>query len=339
MVSEKMELSAKKTVQEVYVSYQSSNKLRQSLSQFRFREDIEWLEVREWLGDLVKQALDDDIVDTIREFKEDDDLCALVIRGLPVDYELCATPYTGYVDLTAISLSIAINIGIYQLSGFYPVAYEHENDGRLFRHVVPAENALYEKSSHGSIYTFGHHVDNPDLPLACENITALSGCPELLSLLALRSDLGVRSNFILVDDLLSQLCNGVISELCESNFLINRLDSFGQPRSSRLPVLVKRDDGVIFCRYDKENTTPLTERAAAALVMLEAQLQNEKLKQYMVYQPGDLLMIKNQRLLHSREGFLSRSDGADRWLVRLFGISSLDRIVPVSEQLPHIGKD
>lgn len=54
---------------------------------------------------------------------------------------------------------------------------------------------------------------------------------------------------------------------------------------------------------DKENTTPLTESAVAALVMLEAQLQNESLKQYVVYQPGDLLLIKNQRLLHSREGF------------------------------------
>lgn len=50
-------------------------------------------------------------------------------------------------------------------------------------------------------------------------------------------------------------------------------------------------------------------------------------------------MRKTQRLLHSREGFKSRSDGADRWLVHLFGMSTLERIVPVSAELQHIGKD
>ncbi|WP_319535001.1 TauD/TfdA family dioxygenase [uncultured Vibrio sp.] len=98
------------------------------------------------------------------------------------------------------------------------------------------------------------------------------------------------------------------------------------------------EDGMILCRYDKENTTPLTEGAAAAFVMLEALLQNESLKQHVVYQPGDLLIIKNQRLLHSREGFKSRSDGADRWLARTFGMSALERIVPAFAEFQHIGK-
>ncbi|QFT39844.1 L-asparagine oxygenase (plasmid) [Vibrio sp. THAF191c] len=98
------------------------------------------------------------------------------------------------------------------------------------------------------------------------------------------------------------------------------------------------DNGVVYCRYDKENTTPLTESAAAALVMLEAQLANESLERHQVYQPGDLLMIKNQRVVHSREEFYPCQDGADRWLVRLFGMSSLDQIVPHGNS-KHIGKD
>lgn len=52
-----------------------------------------------------------------------------------------------------------------------------------------------------------------------------------------------------------------------------------------------------------------------------------------------LLIIKNQRLLHSREGFKPRSDGSDRWLARLFGMSTLERIVPAFPEFQHIGKD
>ncbi|WP_254620381.1 TauD/TfdA family dioxygenase [Vibrio metschnikovii] len=326
-----------------YISHmslqRSLKKLKEAFSHLRMGNDEEWLNVKEWLGNITKHYLNDEIVNIIGGFKLNDNQCALIIRGLPIDTNLCATPYSGYIPPSKISLATALNIGIYQLANVEPVSYQNENEGFLFRHVVPAKNALNERSSHGSIHTFGHHVDNPDLPLACEKVSEKSGCPEFLSLMALRSDLKVRSNFILVDDLVKQLSGGVIKELCEPNFRINRPDSFGQSCSSILPILVTRKDGVIFCRYDKENTTPLTERAAAALVMLEAQLNNELLKQYVVYQPGDLLIIKNQRVVHSREGFQARCDGADRWLVRLFGMSSLDRIVPVASELRHIGKD
>ncbi|MZI93063.1 hypothetical protein F9817_07610 [Vibrio sp. CAIM 722] len=339
MLKEMVEALKKQSVQKVHVSYEATNKLVSAFSHLRFREDSEWLNVREWLGNVVKHSLNDEVIHSIQGFKSDDEQCALIIRGLPVDSHLCATPYNGYVPPSKIPLAIAIHIGIYQLAGIEPVSYQNENKGLLFRHVVPALNALNEKSSHGSTFTFGHHVDNPDLPLACEPVTERSGCPEFLSLMALRSDLKVRSNFILLDDLIAQLSHGVVNELCQPNYRINRPDSFGQSRSSRLPVLIIGEDGTMLCRYDKENTTPLTESAAAALVMLEAQLQNELLKQLVVYQPGDLLIIKNQRLLHSREGFKSRSDGADRWLVRMFGMSSLERIVPALPEYKHIGKD
>jgi hypothetical protein len=339
MLIEMVEALKNKNIQELHVSYDAANKLKSAFSNLRFREDNEWLNVREWLGNVVKHSLNDDLIDIIQGFKSSNDQCALIIRGLPVDSNLCATPYNGYVPPSKVPLASAIHIGIYQLAKIKPVSYQNENGGFLFRHVVPAFNSLNEKSSHGSTFTFGHHVDNPDLPLGCEPVTERSGCPEFLSLMALRSDLKVRSNFILLDNLIAQLSRGVVNELCQPNFRINRPDSFGQSRMSRLPVLVIGEDGVMFCRYDKENTTPLTESAAAALVMLEAQLQNESLKQHVVYQPGDLFIIKNQRLLHSREGFKSRSDGADRWLARMFGMSTLERIVPAFPEFQHIGKD
>ena len=135
------------------------------------------------------------------------------------------------------------------------------------------------------------------------------------------------------------LSRGVLEELSKPNFKISCPDSFGQAISTTLPILVFGHDGITYCRYDKENTTPLTEKAVAAQVMLEAQLKEESLKQYMNYQQGDLLLIKNQRVVHSREGFQSRDDGADRWLMRLFGMSSLERIIQQNPDTKHIGKD
>lgn len=182
-------------------------------------------------------------------------------------------------------------------------------------------------------------MDNPDLPLSCEALSEYSGCPEFLSLMALRADLRVRSNFILVDELLSRLSQGVIEILTKPHYNISRPDSFGQKRHTRLPLLVHGHDGVVYCRYDKQNTTPLNEQAAAALIMLDAQLQDVQLQHSIVYQPGDMLLIKNQRLIHSREGFSPRDDGTDRWLVRLFGMETLDRIVQAYADKKHVGKD
>jgi L-asparagine oxygenase len=47
------------------------------------------------------------------------------------------------------------------------------------------------------------------------------------------------------------------------------------------------------------------------------------------------LIFKNQRVTHSRESFAPRFDGADRWLLRLFGINDLKRTVPVNKEKPY----
>lgn len=42
-------------------------------------------------------------------------------------------------------------------------------------------------------------------------------------------------------------------------------------------------------------------------------------------QPGDLLIIDNQKAMHSRTKFKARFDGTDRWLQRLLVAKSLSR--------------
>lgn len=326
-------------IQEIYIPYDSAQRLKSAFSHLRMSDDSAWLNSKEWLGSTVKHSLPNNIVETIEDFTRSEQQSALIIRGLPVDADLCSTPYQGYLPPSQTPLVSACHIGIYQLAKIEPIAYKTENNGFLFRHVVPSMHSRNEKSSHGSTHTFGHHVDNPDLPLLSENISQKSGCPEYLSLMALRTDLRVRSNFMLLDDILSNLSQGVIEALSLPQFQIARPDSFGQDIRTVLPLLTYDKSGIALCRYDKENTTPLNEQAAAALVMLDAQLKETRLQNSITYQPGDLLIIKNQRLLHSREGFSPRDDGTDRWLMRLFGMKSLSRLVQAYSDVKHIGKD
>jgi hypothetical protein len=326
-------------INEIHISYDSAKEIKKSLSSMKLKDDSSWLDTKLWLGNVLKYNLPKSTLESIVDFKKNDHKCALIIRGLPIDNDLCATPYKGYLEASVTPLASACHIDIYQLANIEPVSYKTENNGFLFRHVVPSLTGRNEKSSHGSTHTFGHHVDNPDLPLTSEVVTEKSGCPEFLSLMALRSDLSVRSNFLLIDELLARLSKGVIAELTKPQFTISRPDSFGQTVSTVLPLLTYDSNNVAYCRYDKENTTPRTEKAAAALVMLEAQLAEKTLQNHIVYQPGDLLIIKNQRTLHSREGFSPRDDGADRWLTRLFGMHSLDRLVQAYSDKKHIGND
>lgn len=66
----------------------------------------------------------------------------------------------------------------------------------------------------------------------------------------------------------------------------------------------------------------------------------EQAKQGVVLGPGDVLMIDNARTVHGRSAFIPRYDGSDRWLARMFSLSSLrgvtemgplhDRIIDVT---------
>jgi len=326
-------------VEEIFISYAEAQQLKEQLGRLSYSSDQQWLDARFWIAEQLKQILSERSLASLKAFGSNPQNCVLIVRGLPIDSQLPPTPYQGYLGPDHLPLVNSLYLGLYQIAGIEPIAYENENSGQLFRHVVPASHARNEKSSHGSQHTFGMHVDNPDLPLIPESVSAISGCPEYLSLLAVRCDLKVRSSIALLDSVLKKLNRATIEQLCQPQFLISRPDSFDNSNTTRLPVLLFAEDGTAYCRYDKENISPLTPEAAAALLMLDAELQKPENRIDTSFQPGDLMMLQNQRLLHSREGFQPREDGTDRWLVRLFGMKSLSRMMPVTESTRYIGRD
>src|SRR5438045_3698492 len=143
---------------------------------FEANKDI-YFQLKEQAQDVLGSSL----TQQIRSFVEDQQLTSLIIRNCPRDRDIPPTPYSGVLSPKSTPVACLVSLSMHSLLGINPVVYEGENDGRLFRHVIPARASGTQKSSHGSKLRFSYHVDNPDLPLSAENVDSVSCCPEYLS--------------------------------------------------------------------------------------------------------------------------------------------------------------
>jgi hypothetical protein len=282
-----------------------------------------------YLGEQAKEILPPQVIEALNEFGSTPKQSALILRNCPIDRSLPPTPYTGRLSPAQSPISCLVNLALYQLMGVEPIVYEGENDGNLFRHVVPARSAACTKSSHGSRTRFGYHVDNPDLPLAPEPLVDLSACPEYLSLFGMRCDPRVKTTLVVTQQVLDRLSPQVIDILASPRFTIHRPASFGAAKETAgLPLIVKGTQGQWLCRFDTENTQAGDAEGAFALDALRAELEKRDLDISLLLLPGDFLIFKNQQVMHARDGFVPFNDGVDRWLIRLFGISDRTRVLP-----------
>lgn len=246
-----------------------------------------------------------------------------LIKSLNIDPILPPTPIeTGFINESQLQTSILELIAFNISLGLYPVVYEGENNGRLIRHVCPKKSADHQISSHGSALDFLPHVDNPDLPItgeACpENIAR---CPDTLSLLSLRSQENVYTSLLILDDILCDLSENDLTLLSSNNFIISRPDSFENSSSSivNLPIL-NYADKKYYSRFDYHNTSSTDPDCLNALNRFKALSLNTKYWRSFNLQPGEVLIFNNQRTSHSRNKFICKFDGYDRWLLRLFGV-------------------
>lgn len=133
------------------------------------------------LKDQAQDVLGKSLCQQIRGFVADPYLTSMIERNCPRDRDVPPTPYSGVLSPRSTPVACLVSLTMQSLMGINPVVYEGENDGRLFRHVIPSRHSSSHKSSHGSRLRFSYHVDNPDLPLSSEPLGATSCCPEYLS--------------------------------------------------------------------------------------------------------------------------------------------------------------
>ncbi|ROM93860.1 TauD/TfdA family dioxygenase [Pseudomonas brassicacearum] len=329
--------SIRQEIPQIHVSFEEQRTLQAGLASLAVTDSASGIRRMPALGQLLESALCAEKIRRLRNFPQSREV-AMIVRGLPLDPQLPATPYDMKPGIENLSILAGAILSVLQTLQTHPVAYEGENDDTVFRHVSPKHKRETEKSSYGSRMDLGMHVDNPHLPLTCEPVSQLSACPEYLSLTGLRCELGVPTRIVAIGDVLAMLPASVEEELSQPHFAIRRPASFGKQGNvlENVPLLYRCATGSLYCRYNKASVAATCANAQFALQLFAAAANHPDVVHHILLQPGDMLIFKNQKTLHARDGFTPRYDGHDRWMLRVFGVNDPARVVPLAPDQPFI---
>ena len=336
-LGKKSTTSTRQGIPQLHVSFEEQSALHAGLASLAVTDSASGIRHMPALGQLLENTLGSEKIQPLRDFPQARTV-AMIVRGLPVDLQLPATPYNVVPGIENLPVMAGAILSVLQTLKTCPVAYEGENDDTVFRHVSPKQQRECEKSSYGSRMDLGMHVDNPHLPLTCEPVTQLSACPEYLSLTGLRCELDVPTRIAAIADILAMLPASVEEELSRPHFAIRRPASFGKQGNvlENVPLLYRNASGDLHCRYNMASVAATCANAQLALQLFAAAANHPDVVQQILLQPGDMLIFKNQQTLHARDGFRPRYDGRDRWMLRVFGVDDPTRVVPLAPHQPFI---
>ncbi|MBZ2409398.1 TauD/TfdA family dioxygenase [Streptomyces albidoflavus] len=257
----------------------------------------------------------------LRDFRHDAGVDGtLVIRNLPVEEELPATPVVpGSVRRTASVAPATVATVMLQLGEV--IAYRSEKTGALVQDVVPVPGHEAQQSNAGSV-RLHLHTENAFHPHR----------PHYVGLLCVRADPtgDARLCTSSVRRVLPLLPKEVRAVLAEQRFMTEPPPSFGDlggvtPVHAVLQGAPDDPDLVV----DFAATHPLDDGARAALEALREALESQAYPHDL--EVGDLAIADNRLTAHGRTSFRPRFDGTDRWLHRVYATLDARRVRPSSE--------
>jgi capsule polysaccharide modification protein KpsS len=135
-----------------------------------------------------------------------------------------------------------------------------------------------------------------------------------------------------INKAINSLSDKDIKNLMSDNFTINYPDSFSVNGSVQAPIIVKDQNGY-YSRFDAAFTTPNNNYVKKSFSKLNDLLNKNHINVNL--KSGDILIFRNQKIVHGRKKFTPKYNGFDRYLIRLFGVDSLDNIVSFSKCQPY----
>ncbi len=244
---------------------------------------------------------------------------ALLVRGLPIDPHLPATPLDGrpspYKESRVSELCLLLC-----MSGLAaPIGYREEKEGLLVHDICPKPGSEHKQENTGSVY-FELHSENAFHPYR----------PDFVGLLCLRRDHDRRARTLfgsartaaqrLPERTLAELRRPHYATRVPSSFVVEGVEAGSESTCPPKPVLTGPDDHPRLC-VDAFNTVPLTPEAKTAFDELVVALRESLVGRAL--EPGDLLVVDNHRAVHARTSFAPRYDGCDRWLQRMFAVADI----------------
>ncbi|WP_312885582.1 guanitoxin biosynthesis L-enduracididine beta-hydroxylase GntD [Streptomyces physcomitrii] len=257
-------------------------------------------------------ALPPHLVRGLTRLRYDDGPPAVLVRGFPVSGDVGPTPaHWRERDPGATLLQDYWLALLASLTG-EPFGWSTLQDGRLFHDVLPIRGDERAQTGHGSSALLEFHTEDAFHEHRCDH----------LLLLALRNPDRVPTTLASVRDV--RLTSGEREVLFRPRFLVRPDAEHLRHMDTEEAAAYERPVAVLFgdradpsVRIDPPYMAalPSDREAAAALERLRAGLAARLAE--VVLEPGDALVVDNQRCVHGRAAFRARLDGTDRWLRKL----------------------
>ncbi|MGW6412602.1 TauD/TfdA family dioxygenase [Streptomyces vinaceus] len=250
-----------------------------------------------------------------------------VLRGLHIDdSELGPTPGHWSTVGEAGALWDVVLLLVSTLMGT-PIAWDGQQDGRFVHNIVPSPGHETVQTGASSSVLLTPHTEDAFHP----------GRAHLLLLCCMRNHDNVATTAAsirltkLSDDDIAELTRPVVPILPDDAY--EEAQQFGG-KPAPVPALFTGEDGLTL-RFDPAYT-PLDEADAgyrAAYGRLEDELARVSVA--VSLEPGDVLVVDNDMVVHGRVPFTARYDGSDRWLKRASVRAPGRRTRPGAEAAEH----
>lgn len=244
---------------------------------------------------------------------------ALLIKGLPQDPDLPATPLNGRYPTDKSTYFSEFWLALFSTALGQPYGFIQEKDGELYQTISPTKDNQDTQTSESSSVFLQFHTETSFHPFL----------PDFVLLYCLRADHEkiARTPVASVRKFISSIPLVHQDVLREPLFAITVDPSFGGKigEQGMTMSLMYGENYDPFFRYDAAQTMPLNQQANESLMVLNEAIENTS--GYVKLEPGDLIILDNNRSLHARSEFKARYDGYDRWLQRFLITRNLDKSV------------
>lgn len=224
-------------------------------------------------------------------------------------------------------------LALHGLMGLETVSYGTENDGALFVNlgVIPG-TGIYAVKSTGSMKGHTDAVSFPFRGAGYEDLPDIAPSPDTVCLAALRNPDQVPTNVMRLEDILDRLSPAQIAELRKPAFNIRSQKTFVPGMQAILgselirqnaPILIEVGEQT-WVRYSHSNVGHRKERGRGTQAVDAFEAACNEVAVPLVLAPGDLLLINNRITLHGRGVVGGHAGGDSRWLLRTYGLETVD---------------